>query len=172
MVNYSEAKIYKVLNSVDEEIYVGSTTQQLAQRMAKHRYDSKRGNTKFHQHINCIGINNFYIELICKYPCDNVEELNSKEGECIRKIGTLNKNVSGRNGKQYYEDKRSKILEQKHQYYEQNKYICTCICGSNVQKIKMTKHMRTRKHRLFIETLDANSTTETDTGSDTNESIE
>jgi len=99
MVNYSEWKIYKILNSVDEEIYVGSTTQKLSNRMANHRRDARRENSKFYQHMNFIGINNFYIELICQYPCNNVEELNSKEGEWIRTIGTINKNISGRKGK-------------------------------------------------------------------------
>ena len=64
MVNYSEAKIYKVLNSVDDEIYVGSTTHKLSNRMTNHRLDAKRRNSKFYQHMNCIGIKNIYIEFI------------------------------------------------------------------------------------------------------------
>ena len=83
MVNYSETKIYKILILVDDEIYVGSTTQQISQRMGKHRQKARIRNSKFYQHMNCIGINNFYFELICKYPCNNVEELKSKEGEWI-----------------------------------------------------------------------------------------
>ena len=35
-------------------------------------------------------------------------------------------------------------IEKQSQYYEKNKYICTCSCGSNVQKINMTKHMETK----------------------------
>ena len=87
MVNYSEAKMYKILKSVDEEIYVGCTTQTLAQRMGKHRRTARNRNTKFYRHMNYIGTNNFYIELICKYPCENVEELHAK-AECFRTKAT------------------------------------------------------------------------------------
>ena len=40
--------------------------------------------------MNELGIEHFYIELIEKHPCDSKEELLQKEGEHIRKIGTLN----------------------------------------------------------------------------------
>ena len=121
MVNYSAAKIYKVLNALDDEVYVGSTTQALAQRMWKHRRNATHRNTKFYQHMNDIGITNFYIDLICPYPCDNIEELHSREGEWIRQMGTLNQIVSGRTRRQYREDNRDKLREQKQQYREQNK---------------------------------------------------
>ena len=75
------------MNSVDEEIYVGCTTQTLAQRMGKHRRTARNRNTKFYRHMNYIGTNNFYIELICKYPCENVEELHAK-AECFRTKAT------------------------------------------------------------------------------------
>ena len=111
MVNYLEAKVYKVLNSVDDEVYVGSTTQTLAQRMGKHGRNATHRNTKFYQHMNNIGINNFYIEMICPYPCNNIEELHSKGGEWIRKMGTINQVVSGRKQKQYREDNKDNTRE-------------------------------------------------------------
>ena len=37
MPDYSKGKIYKILDSIDDEIYVGSTTETLGARMAKHR---------------------------------------------------------------------------------------------------------------------------------------
>ena len=108
MVNYSEAKIYKVLNSVDDEVYVGCTTQTLAHRMGKHKQNATYRNTKFYRRMNYIGNNNFYIELICQYPCNNIEELHSIEGEWIRKIGILNHVVSGRKRHQYKADNKEK----------------------------------------------------------------
>ena len=213
MVNYSEAKIYKILNTVDDEIYVGSTTQPLSKRMGKHRMNAKYRATKFYQHMNDIGIHNFYIELIEKFPCNSNEELYTKEGEWIRKIGTLNQLVAGRTkqqyreqnkdklrkqnqeykeqnkdkyreqSRQYREQNKDKIREQKQRYREQNKEklreqnqeykkqnkdkireqkqqyrekhssICTCVCGSRVFKINMCKHIKTDKHKQFIETM-------------------
>ena len=182
MVNYSEAKIYKVLNTVDDEVYVGSTTQSLSKRMGKHRRNATQRNTQFYQHMNKIGISNFYMELIETYPCNSTDELHKREGEWIRQMGTLNQIVSGRTMQQYREDNKDKIREQKQQYREDNKdkireqtqqyreqnkdkireqnqhyrehnsNICTCVCGSLVSKINMCKHIKTDRHRQFIET--------------------
>ena len=72
--------------------------------------------------MNDIGINNFYIDLICPYPCNNIEELQSREGERIRPMGILNQIVSGWTPRQYREDNKDKLREQQQrQYREQNK---------------------------------------------------
>ena len=192
MVNYSKAKIYKVLNSVDDEIYVGSTTQTLAKRMGKHRRNATQRNTKLYQHMNDIGIDNFYIELIETYPCNSTDELHKKEGEWIRRMGTLNQIVAGRTPQQYREENsdkvreanqkyrennKDKIREKDRQYRENNSNICMCVCGSLVSKINMCKHIKTAKHKQFIETMSMTSndevdnadvsTTASDTGTDT-----
>ena len=41
MPDYSKGKIYKILNNIDNEIYVGSTIKTLSQRMACHRSNLK-----------------------------------------------------------------------------------------------------------------------------------
>ena len=192
MVNCSAGKIYKVLNTVDDQIYVGSTTQSLSKRMGKHRSDAPCGNSKFYKHINDIGVDNFYIELIETYPCNSNDELQKREGEWIRQLGTLNQTVPGRTKQQYREDNKDKIretmqqyrtinkdklLEKQQQYKEQRKYICNCVCGSRVKKINMCKHLKTETHKQFIETMEMTlndhevcstdvSTTASDTGSD------
>ena len=33
------------------------------------------------------------------YPCENEEQLNKREGEIIREIGTVNKQIAGRTHK-------------------------------------------------------------------------
>ena len=35
--DYTNGKIYCIRNNVDDDIYIGSTTQALSKRMAKHR---------------------------------------------------------------------------------------------------------------------------------------
>jgi hypothetical protein len=57
--------------------------------------------------------NNWYIELYENFPCDNKEQLNKREGEIIREIATLNKNIAGRTIKEYYEQNKENILEKK-----------------------------------------------------------
>ena len=64
--DYTNGKIYCVRNHLDDDIYVGSTTQALSKRMAKHRenrFNPKNINLNFYQKMNKLGEENFYIEL-------------------------------------------------------------------------------------------------------------
>ena len=61
-----------------------------------------------------VGVEECYIELVEKYPCQSNEELHKKEGEWIRKIASLNSRVAGRNHKEY------KIEDPEH-YKQKNK---------------------------------------------------
>lgn len=60
MPNYELSKIYSIRSHQTDQIYVGSTTQKLSERMAEHRY--KKG------HI-LMNYSDAYIELIEAYPC-------------------------------------------------------------------------------------------------------
>jgi group I intron endonuclease len=95
-MDYKSGKIYCIRNDINEEIYVGSTTQSLSQRMAKHRFDSKKRTHKVYKLMNTIGIEHFYIELIEEHPCDSKEQLTKREGEVIRERWTLNIKIAGR----------------------------------------------------------------------------
>ena len=114
---YQKGKIYKIFNNIDEEIYVGSTIERLSQRIAKHRCKCEaQPHYKLYQHMATYGKHNFFIELIENYPCENKEELNAREGEWIRKIGTLNQKIAGRNSKGWYEDNREEHNQKTKEY--------------------------------------------------------
>ena len=58
-------KIYKITNSIDDKIYIGSTRQTLRKRMEGHRSEVRKNNQKvLSQHMKGNGIENFNIELI------------------------------------------------------------------------------------------------------------
>ena len=40
--DYKNGKIYCIRNNINDDIYVGSTTQPLSKRMALHRQDAKK----------------------------------------------------------------------------------------------------------------------------------
>ena len=62
---YSKGKLYKIINTIDDEIYIGSTTETLGQRMANHRGSRKlKPQYKLYKHMHELGVSNFYIELI------------------------------------------------------------------------------------------------------------
>jgi uncharacterized GH25 family protein len=66
-----------------------------------------------------------FIELYENYPCDSKEELFRKEGEVIREFSEMcvNKQITGRTKKEYYEDNKDKIKEKQKKRYEDKKEI-------------------------------------------------
>ena len=65
--SYSNGRIYCIRNSINDDIYVGSSCQPLSKRMEKHRYDvrnDKKNNCSLYKKMNELGVENFYIELI------------------------------------------------------------------------------------------------------------
>ena len=121
MPDYKQGNIYTVRCKTDDTlIYVGCTTQSLSERMAKHKHDSmKRPNICFYQHID--DWDNWYIELYENYACENKEQLNKREGEIIREIGTINKQIAGRTHQEWYKDNKEKVLKQRKDNYDNNK---------------------------------------------------
>ena len=80
--------VYCIRNNEGDDIYIGTTTQPLSKRFYKHKQSlqmSSRSRYKIYQKMTDIGEDNFYIELIEEYPCENVEQLRKREGELIRR---------------------------------------------------------------------------------------
>ena len=86
-MDYRKGKIYKILNTLDDDCYIGSTTQTLSKRMAKHRKDMHsevKEDRMLYIEMRIHGSENFYIELVEEYPCENIEQLRQREGHYIR----------------------------------------------------------------------------------------
>ena len=125
MPNYNNGKIYKIINSENKVIYIGSTTEKLCRRYSNHKHKA---------------IGNKII-LLENYPCNSREELIKKEQELIEQFDNLlNKNRAfnseeynkeyfkeyykennKENMKVYYEENKNKITEKAKVYYEENK---------------------------------------------------
>ena len=112
--DYSNGKSYCIRNDVNDDVYIGSTTQLLCKRMAKHRasiHAKKSENVMFYQLMRELGVDAVRIELLEECPCENREQLQAREGHCIKKMGTLNKRVESRTKTEYYEDNKEKLLQ-------------------------------------------------------------
>ena len=175
MNRYSQGKIYKIWNTVDSEIYVGSTCKNtLAERMAQHRSNFKLGvQYKLYQHMRTVGVDNFHIELIQSYPCNSKDELCAREGYWIRQLNaSLNVCVAGRTYEmycqenrgrirarvnRYYQGNKEQILVQKKKYYTENKgkiderkrLKIECPCGQVYSKACQARHYISDKHQKF-----------------------
>ena len=132
--DYSKGKIYCIRNTINDDIYIGSTCQSLSQRMVQHRRDmTARQHMKLYKSMTELERENFYIELLEEYPCENFNQLTKREGQLIRQHqSALNQLINGRTKKEYYDDNKHKVkehyeqnrdikLQQVKQYYEQNK---------------------------------------------------
>lgn len=123
-MNYQNSRIYKIVNDVSDDIYIGSTCQPLSKRMAEHRSKAKQHpNRKIYQKFNEIGVEHFKIVLIEEYKCINKEELVAREDYYINLMKpVLNSRYAHRTELQKKEcNKSDKIDEYQRLYREQNK---------------------------------------------------
>ena len=125
---YSKAKIYKIYNTIDDDIYIGSTCVSLSSRMSKHRAQmkmtkDKTNKCKLFQKMNEHGTEHFFIELIKEFPeCESVEQLRKLEGEYITQLQpSLNHRVAGRSKQEYHEDNRETVNLKARLYRAQHK---------------------------------------------------
>jgi molecular chaperone DnaK (HSP70) len=144
MTNYKTGRIYKIICSQSNDIYIGSTFNRLSDRFRQHKL-------AFNQYLNnnhcCIsifpyfekyGIENFKIILIKEYNvCDKkgllvyeqlwINKLNSINNWCAfqpfnkKQYGKLYYENNKDYKKQYYENNKDNIKDYKKQYRENNK---------------------------------------------------
>ena len=125
---YKNGKIYTIRNINDNNlIYVGSTIQPLYKRWHDHKNrcfneSNKEYNKVLYKKIREINnLDNWYIELYENYPTESKELLLKREGEIIREIGILNKEIAGRTTQERYNDNKEKIKEYNKIRYDNNK---------------------------------------------------
>ena len=126
---YTNGKIYRIWNLLNDKFYVGSTVQPLHKRMIGHRSDAGRhkcSNVKLFEEMNTLGYEHFKIELIEYYPCQTKDELTRREGEVIRELKPdLNMQIAGRTTKEWVNDNRDHVRQKRKEYYEINKECVT-----------------------------------------------
>ena len=127
-MKYQNAKIYKIVNSIDKLIYVGSTIETLNIRFSKHKSRSKRSpNIKLYKHFAKLGAEHFKIILIKNYPCAGKTELAIEEERYkIR----LNAQLNTRRAHQTAEQRKEQLKEQLKVNSNERK-----ICKNNSSKI-------------------------------------
>ena len=141
MPNYQNAKIYKLWSPEGDEVYIGSTTQLLCQRKAKHIYNYK-------QNLTCKSklifekYNDVRIELLECCPCDNREEVEKKEGEYIRSYNSVNKRYTM--GLDLTKQELCKIRNDNCK--EKNYKKITCECGRVISYGDKARHIKSKRH--------------------------
>jgi len=153
-MGYENGKIYVLRSHQTEDIYLGSTQQQLYKRFHQHKthYNRwKEGKKHYITSNELFKYDDCYIELLEEYPCDNKMELCRREGELIRSINCVNKFIAGRTkaecDKEYGETHKAQIKEYCRLRFSKIPQT-TCECGSKVKR--MSHHLNTIKHKNYI----------------------
>ena len=124
MVDYKNAKIYKIYSSQTDKIYIGSTCKTLLNRFGKHKRDLNcNSKILFDNYDDC------KIELIRNFPCNSKKELEREEGNIqllhekyIVNIGIAGRTKEEQNRKYYLKRKDSlKYINYHKKYREKNK---------------------------------------------------
>ena len=105
-VNFQNGKIYAIRSHQTNKVYIGSTTQTLAQRFGKHKHLTNDCSS-----IQILVFNDAYIELLEEFPCVNKMQLNRREGELIRLNNCVNKRIEGRTKVEYREEHKTEKIE-------------------------------------------------------------
>jgi hypothetical protein len=142
MVNtefYKNAKIYKIVDNTNGNIYVGSTCKKLCQRIALHRASYKNylnGKYNFVTSFKIIENGDYDIILLEEVKdCENKEQLNARERFYIESLDCVNKTIPGRTKKEYYQTFKESYA----------KIICPC-CNTEVLKRVFKRHEKSIKH--------------------------
>ena len=179
MPNYTNGKIYKIWDNSYTKCYIGSTVEELSNRMSHHRKDYKKWLLTQKIYVcsfilfDEFGVENCKIELVENFPCNSKAELHAREGYHQRLNDCVNKNIAGRKPKEYREDNIERIKEYRRQYYQNNKeYIIqkvsewtknndelktkrkeqyNCECGGCYSYAHKARHLKTNQHQLWLE---------------------
>lgn len=180
MPDYQNGKIYTLRSHQTDDIYIGSTIQPLSVRLGGHKRaykNHKDGKYQYDVSFNILDHGDAYIELLENYPCNDKNELTRREGELIRQINCINKDVVRKTEEErkqrrkeqiqrYRIEHKEQMAEQRKQYKEKNKQKImeqrnqknTCQCGGRYTSTNKSQHIKTKKHRDYIKNIQNNTT--------------
>ena len=152
MVNYENAKIYKLVCNKTGMIYIGSTCQRLlCKRLSGHvsAYNHWNGG-KTNSYVTSFKIiegGDYYMELLETVPCSSFDELAKKERHFIESIDCVNKQIPGRTKLEYdkhYKEVNIEMIRTKSREYQQN----------NKENIKVYKQNNKEKIKAYMKQYD------------------
>ena len=165
-------KIYKIISTQGNEIYIGSTFNTTRDRFKQHKSDYKRW-----KEGNCPNISVF--KLFEKYGIDNCKMVLIKQYDIIDRkhlevyellwcyklrFNCVNTNqqfhIKKIYGKQYRAQNKEHRQKLHQQYYQNNKeqflQQFNCDCGGKYTYKKKSRHIKTQKHQKWLEKQNQN----------------
>jgi predicted GIY-YIG superfamily endonuclease len=155
MPDYQQAKIYKLVCSETNKIYIGSTVQKLNRRRSSHIHQSQK------YKCSSVSFINPTIHLLEDYPCNTKKELEERERYFIDNNDCVNKTIPTRTMKEWKESNKDKIsihnktykLKNQSKLDIYNKSFFVCDCGCKVRRDNKYNHLKTVKHLKLLESI-------------------
>ncbi len=157
--DYSLGKIYKIIDNTSDLFYLGSTCySKLSQRLAKHRghlREFEKGTGRYVSSFEILNNDDYKIILLEDYPCDNIDQLTSREQYWMDKLkcdDMVNKhNAKGVNKERYKQTKKDYRQKNKKEISEKGKEKIQCDrCNAIIRKDGLSRH---RKAKTCINSL-------------------
>lgn len=166
-MDYKNGKIYIIRNHINDMVYIGSTTQPLHKRICWHKCNGQK--YRLHRAMEELGRDNFYIELLEKYPCESKEEFLVREGHYIRQFDSFkngyNGVVAGRTmaewRKEYYQQNKEELNKKGREYQkkhldeirEKRSVPFKCECGAELTIKHKARHFKSLKHLNYLSNI-------------------
>ena len=127
-IDYSNGKIYKIVDNTTDMIYIGSTCQTLAQRLGKHRAHYKHWLKTGKLYCSAFKIlqnNDYDIILIEEFKCENKDQLHKQERLYIVSTTCVNINIPSRTEQEqkmdWHYNNIEHVQKQRKIYYDKNR---------------------------------------------------
>ena len=150
------AKIYKIVDNINNNIYIGSTCSSLNQRLSEHKSIYKRflkGLCNNVRSFNILKNNDYKIELLEDCEIKTKEELLARERFFIENNDCLNNNIPGRTDKEYKQYQKEYYNDNKNELTIKKKEKFDCECGGKFTYCHKSQHINSIKHLKFLESL-------------------
>ena len=145
----NNAKIYKIVDNTNDNVYIGSTCKTLKYRLSKHECDYKRFLKGIFNNVTSFDIlknDNYKIELLENCNIKTKQELLSRERYFIENNECVNKVIPGRSHKESvkaYNDTNKDEINEKFD----------CECGGKYTHAHKSRHIKSTIHLNYLETL-------------------
>lgn len=122
MVNYQNAKIYRLVCNRTGLQYIGSTTAKLCVRLSQHRTLRKADSSGTSKMV--LEHDDYDIVLIEDFPCDRKEQLLARERWYIENYQCVNKQIPLQTQPEWYNANRERLIKTQMLWNESNKDKC------------------------------------------------
>ena len=146
--------IYKISNTVNDMIYIGSTCIPLKKRMNLHRNSAfvNRDNNKFYNHMNGVGINKFSIKLIKDILVSSKKVGRIQEQIEIwnipkdKRLNTIRAHIPYKSWRSYSKKRQECMKQYSKKYQEEKKKDPIWV---NAERKRKREYMRRKREELI-----------------------